>query len=90
MGGTFLDSLSSIEGRFLTRAKVRKEEAALMPKSHAAKTSCHSHPFVDFRFVDTIYQIDVRRRKVYRNFVEVETSRASQIMAGFHSDPKKT
>lgn len=40
--------------------------------------------FIDYRFEDTTYQIDTARRKVYRSFVEVETSRASQIIASFH------
>ena len=51
----------------------------------------HSIPaYVDFRFEDQTYQIDAGRRKVYRSFVEVETSRASQIMACYHVlAPKK-
>ncbi len=34
---------------------------------------------VNFDFGDRTYQIDPARRKVYRSFVEIETSRASVI-----------
>jgi hypothetical protein len=34
---------------------------------------------VDFDFQDRTYQIDPARRKVYRKFVEIETSKAFEI-----------
>jgi hypothetical protein len=36
---------------------------------------------VTFRLDDRTYQIDTDRRKVYRGFVEIETSRAVWILA---------
>ena len=38
-------------------------------------------PIVSFDFEDRTYQIDPARHKVYRRFVEIETSRASQIFS---------
>jgi hypothetical protein len=40
---------------------------------------------IDFSFDDTQYQIDTNRRKVYRNWVEVETSRTFLIMGAYSS-----
>ncbi len=54
-----------------------------MRKSQSSSTP-GKRSFVDFQFENTTYQIDPTRRKVYRSFVEVETSRASQIIATFH------
>ena len=41
--------------------------------------------FVNFSFQDRTYQIDPDRRKVYRRFVEIETSKASEIMTVWRS-----
>ncbi len=38
-------------------------------------------PIVQFRFEDRTYQIDPRLRKVYRSFVEIETSKAAEIFS---------
>ncbi len=38
-------------------------------------------PIVSFDFEDRTYQIDPARHKVYRRFVEIETSKASQIFS---------
>ena len=38
-------------------------------------------PIVNFSFEDRTYQIDPGRRKVYRGFVEIETSKASEIFS---------
>lgn len=40
---------------------------------------------VDFSFNDRTYQIDPSRRKVYRQFVEIETSRASEIFSSWRA-----
>jgi len=40
---------------------------------------------VNFDFEDRTYQIDPQLRKVYRRFVEIETSRASQIISVWRS-----
>jgi len=36
---------------------------------------------VNFDFEDRTYQIDPGRKKVYRRFVEIETSKASEILS---------
>ena len=38
-------------------------------------------PIVQFLFEERTYQIDPEQRKVYSKFVEVETSRASEIFS---------
>lgn len=38
-------------------------------------------PIVQFQFEDRTYQIDPRLRKVYRRFVEIETSKAAEIFS---------
>ena len=64
----------------------RKQEAhSVMTKQLGASRSVQPRSFVDFEVGKVTYQIDPQRRKVYRRFVEVETSRASQIMADFAS-----
>ena len=70
--------------------KKPQEEAHGMRKSQSSSAPMSGPSFVNFQFENTTYQIDPGRRKVYRSFVEVETSRASQIIATFHGvDLKK-
>jgi len=38
-------------------------------------------PIVTFQFEQRTYQIDPNQRKVYRRFVEIETSKAAQILS---------
>jgi len=47
------------------------------------RTKTHSDPtpIINFTFQDRIYQIDPGRKKVYRRFVEIETSRAAEIFS---------
>jgi hypothetical protein len=72
-----------------TLAAMGAREARRMRKSKSS-TADSTRSFVDFRFEDTTYQIDPSKRKVYRSFVEVETSRASHIIACFHgAAPRK-
>jgi len=40
---------------------------------------------VDFDFGDRTYQIDTTRRRVYRSFVEIETSKAIEIFSSWRS-----
>jgi hypothetical protein len=40
---------------------------------------------VDFDFEDRTYQIDPRQKKVYRRFVEIETSRAAHILSNWRA-----
>ena len=41
--------------------------------------------FVDFDFENRTYQIDPDLKKVYRRFVEIETSRACEILSTWRS-----
>jgi hypothetical protein len=40
---------------------------------------------VDFDFGDRTYQIDTTRQRVYRSFVEIETSKAVEIFSSWRS-----
>ena len=42
-------------------------------------------PIVNFRFNERTYQIDTDRRKVYRRFVEIETSKAAEIFSSWRA-----
>lgn len=45
----------------------------------------HVTPIVTFSFEDRTYQIDPGRNKVYRRFVEIETSKAFEILSTWRS-----
>ena len=47
---------------------------------------CYHDQIVDFDFEDRTYQIDPDRRKVYRRFVEIETSKASEIISTWRAE----
>lgn len=52
-----------------------------MPRK-TKKTSGESAAIiVDFQFEDRTYQIDPQLKKVYRRFVEIETSKAATIFS---------
>ena len=53
-----------------------------MPRKRAA---VEQKPIVTFEFKDRTYQIDPGRRKVYRRFVEIETSKAAEIFSTWRS-----
>jgi len=42
-------------------------------------------PIVTFDFEQRTYQIDPGRKKVYRRFVEIETSKAAEILSVWKS-----
>ena len=42
-------------------------------------------PIVTFQFEERTYQIDPNQRKVYRRFVEIETSKAAHIFSTWRS-----
>ena len=44
-----------------------------------------SKPIVNFEFEDRTYQIDPGLKKVYRRFVEIETSKAAEIFSIWRS-----
>ena len=47
--------------------------------------STQQTPMVTFDFQDRTYQIDPGRKKVYRRFVEIETSKASEIFSNWRA-----
>ena len=51
------------------------------------KTPVVSSPemIVNFEFQDRTYQIDPGLKKVYRRFVEIETSKAAEIFSNWRS-----
>ena len=52
-----------------------------MAAKRASKKIGQTNQIVNFDLDEHTYQIDPDRRKVYRRFVEIETSRASQIIS---------
>jgi hypothetical protein len=55
-----------------------------MPRK-VSRRSQETSPFVHFLHNDATYQIDPERRKVYRRFVEIETSKAAEIFSFWRS-----
>ncbi len=47
------------------------------------KRSTRVQPIVDFDYNNTNYQIDTQRRKVYRQWIEVESARTYLIMSAW-------
>ncbi|HMC82983.1 MAG TPA: hypothetical protein VKL61_07100 [Candidatus Polarisedimenticolia bacterium] len=47
------------------------------------KRSTQAQPIVDFDYNNTNYQIDTQRRKVYRQWIEVESARTYLIMSAW-------
>ena len=43
-------------------------------------------PIVQFKMENTTYQLDLSKRKVYRRFVEIETSRACEILSRWKAE----
>jgi len=54
-----------------------------MPRKRAV--AVEQKPIVTFQFQDRTYQIDPGRKKVYRRFVEIETSKAAEIFSTWRS-----
>jgi hypothetical protein len=57
--------------------------AAVMARKPKRVTNA---PIVQFDFKDQTYQIDADNKKVYRRFVEIETSKAAAILAVWRSN----
>ena len=51
-----------------------------MARKRTARTPQQT-PIVNFSFQERTYQIDPGRKKVYRRFVEIETSKACEILS---------
>ena len=56
-----------------------------MPRKLAHSKTHVPVPVVNYAFGDRTYQIDTKRQKVYRQFVEIETSRAAEIFASWRA-----
>jgi hypothetical protein len=56
-----------------------------MPRVRTVKPTPVPPKIVSFDFENRTYQIDPNLRKVYRSFVEIETSRASTILQVWRS-----
>ncbi len=56
-----------------------------MPRKASRRNVRNAQPYVDFNLGDRTYQIDPERRKVYRRFVELETSKAAEIYSIWRS-----
>jgi hypothetical protein len=55
-----------------------------MPRKRAARNA-QPTPMVSFSFQERTYQIDPGQKKVYRRFVEIETSKAFEILSIWRS-----
>ena len=60
-----------------------------MPRKRARKQAGQPR-IVTFEFQDRTYQIDPGLRKVYRRFVEIETSKAAEIFSVWRSAQPST
>ncbi len=56
-----------------------------MPRNRSHRKDESSKSIVTFDLGDRTYQIDPERRKVYRRFVEIETSKAVEIFSVWRS-----
>ncbi len=56
-----------------------------MPRKRVQPKFVTAQPIVSFTFADRIYQIDPERKKVYRRFVEIETSKAAEIFSNWRA-----
>lgn len=56
-----------------------------MPRKSSSKPAPKPQ-IVPYRFEDRTYQIDPDRRKVYRSFVEIETSKAFEIFSTWRAE----
>lgn len=56
-----------------------------MPRKPAQRNTEPKVNVVSYSFNDRTYQIDPSRQKVYRQFVEIETSRAFEIFSSWRA-----
>lgn len=45
---------------------------------------------IDYQFEKQTYQIDLGQKKVYRRFIEIETSKAAVILSSWRSHRART
>ena len=55
-----------------------------MPRKRTVKKASQE-PIVSFEFQNRTYQIDPDQKKVYRRFVEIETSKAVEIFSNWRA-----
>ena len=60
--------------------KTTTRKAKKKPRKTAGATG-----MIDFNFGETQYQIDTSRKKVFRNWIEVETAKTFLIMGAYSS-----
>jgi hypothetical protein len=73
-----------LEGFCLPQTHGNGQEGSRMPTKRTVKNEGRA-PIVSFEFQDRTYQIDPSQKKVYRRFVEIETSRAVEIFTVWRS-----
>lgn len=56
-----------------------------MPRKRT-QSQAAPNPIVTFRFQDRTYEIDPNLKKVYRRFVEIETSKAAEIFSSWRAE----
>jgi hypothetical protein len=61
------------------------EEEKKVPRTKASAKPDPKQHVVNFDFRQQTYQIDPERQKVYRRFVEIETSRAIEIYSSWRA-----
>jgi hypothetical protein len=74
--GTPLDTCSDGRGRL---------QGVLRGGEKDGEKSRKQASVIDFSFGSLTYQIDTERQKVYRRFVEIETSRAATIYSNWRA-----
>ena len=52
-----------------------------MPRKRTKRNLDSNAPMINFSHEDRTYQIDIDQKKVYRRFVEIETSKAFEIFS---------
>jgi hypothetical protein len=63
-----------------------KREVRSVPSKKTTKSNPQPSSIVNFDFQERTYQIDPQRHKVYRHFVEIETSRAFEIYSHWRAN----
>jgi len=71
-------------GRVHERSPQDSPEVEPMPRKQVVAKIVPT-PIVTFQFEDRTYEIDPGLRKVYRRFVEIETSKAAEIFSNWRA-----
>jgi hypothetical protein len=68
----------------------RKRMMTRKPRKRNVKAANSTPTFVDFRFNEQDYKIDLDAKRVYRNWVSVEASRSFLIISAYRSEASAT